>query len=94
MENEGKTDKIEDSAPTEPTEQVQGPIEEKKTHKKDKKKVKIDAFIASPAKRAAKTAKFFAETYNKKKDDIEFKEKLPVTYSQILIVRCCPSKTS
>ena len=34
------------------------------------KKVKIDAFIASPAKRAAKTAKFFAEAYNKKKDDI------------------------
>lgn len=39
MENEGKTDKVEDSAPTEPTEQVQAPIEEKKTHKKDKKKL-------------------------------------------------------
>ena len=40
------------------------------------KNIKIDAFIASPAKRAAKTAKYFAETYNKKKDDIIFKEKL------------------
>ncbi|MBK6382767.1 MAG: histidine phosphatase family protein [Chitinophagaceae bacterium] len=52
------------------------------------KKVKIDAFIASPAKRAAKTAKFFAEAYNKKKDDIEFKEKLylaePTTFFSII----------
>ena len=40
------------------------------------KKIKIDAFIASPAKRAAKTAKIFAETFKQKKDDIIFKEKL------------------
>lgn len=40
------------------------------------KKIKIDAFIASPAKRAAKTAKFFAEVYKQKKDNIEFNEKL------------------
>jgi phosphohistidine phosphatase len=40
------------------------------------KKIKIDAFIASPAKRAAKTAKYFAEAYHKKKEHIIFKEKL------------------
>ena len=40
------------------------------------KKIKIDVFIASPAKRAAKTAKIFAETFKQKKDDIIFKEKL------------------
>ena len=40
------------------------------------KKIKIDAFIASPAKRAAKTAKIFAETFKQKKGDIIFKEKL------------------
>lgn len=36
------------------------------------KKVKIDAFVASPAKRAKKTAIVFAETYGLKKDDILF----------------------
>ena len=40
------------------------------------KKIKIDAFIASPAKRAAKTAKIFAETFKHKKEGIVFKEKL------------------
>ncbi|MEO7984433.1 MAG: histidine phosphatase family protein [Bacteroidota bacterium] len=40
------------------------------------KKIKIDALMASPAKRAAKTAKFFAMAFNKKKEDIIFKEKL------------------
>ena len=40
------------------------------------KKIKIDAFISSPAKRAAKTAKIFAETFKQKKDVIVFKEKL------------------
>lgn len=40
------------------------------------KKIKIDAFIASPAKRAAKTAKCFAEIFNRKKEEIIFKEKL------------------
>ena len=36
------------------------------------KKIKIDAFISSPAKRAKKTATVFAEAYDKKKDDIFF----------------------
>ena len=40
------------------------------------KKIHIDAFIASPAKRAAKTATYFAETYGLKKDDILFKDDL------------------
>jgi len=40
------------------------------------KKVKIDAFFSSPAKRAAKTARIFAEAYQQKKGDITFKEKL------------------
>jgi phosphohistidine phosphatase len=40
------------------------------------KKVKIEAFIASPAKRAAKTAKIFAETFQRKKGDIIFEEEL------------------
>lgn len=31
------------------------------------KKIKIDAFISSPAKRAAKTAKYFAAAFGKKK---------------------------
>ena len=52
------------------------------------KKIKIDAFIASPAKRAAKTAKFFAETFKRKKDDIIFKEKLylaePATFFSVI----------
>lgn len=39
-------------------------------------KIKIDCFIASPAKRAAKTAKYFAEIFGKKPDDIRFEEKL------------------
>jgi len=36
----------------------------------------IDAFIASPAKRAAKTARVFAETFGRKKENIIFKEEL------------------
>jgi phosphohistidine phosphatase len=40
------------------------------------KKTPIDLFIASPAKRAAKTAKIFAETFGKEKDDILFIESL------------------
>lgn len=40
------------------------------------KKIKLDAIIASPAKRAAKTAKCFAEIFDIKKDKIDFKEKL------------------
>ena len=40
------------------------------------KKINIDTFISSPAKRAKKTAIAFAEVYKKEKDDIIFKEAL------------------
>lgn len=40
------------------------------------KKVKIDAFISSPAKRAKKTAELFAGQYKKDKKDIIFFDKL------------------
>ncbi|HUR64959.1 MAG TPA: histidine phosphatase family protein [Chitinophagaceae bacterium] len=40
------------------------------------KKVKIDALISSPAKRAAKTAKIFADELGVKKKEIIFKEDL------------------
>lgn len=35
-----------------------------------KEKIKIDAFISSPAKRAAKTAQLFATEYKRSKEDI------------------------
>ncbi|HUS00721.1 MAG TPA: histidine phosphatase family protein [Chitinophagaceae bacterium] len=37
-----------------------------------KKKVKIDAFISSPAKRAKKTAQYFIKEFDGKEDDIIF----------------------
>ena len=40
------------------------------------KKIKIDAFISSPAKRAKKTAELFASQYKSDKKDIIFFEKL------------------
>lgn len=40
------------------------------------KKIKVDALIASPAKRAARTAKIFAEEMEIKKDKIIFKDEL------------------
>ncbi|HEX7906384.1 MAG TPA: histidine phosphatase family protein [Chitinophagaceae bacterium] len=40
------------------------------------KKIKIDAFISSPAKRAKKTAAVFAKEYKKEKDEIILKDKL------------------
>jgi phosphohistidine phosphatase len=40
------------------------------------KKVKVDAVIASPAKRAAKTAKIFAEEMDVNKDDFILKDEL------------------
>lgn len=40
------------------------------------KKIKIDAFIASPAKRAKKTAELFASEYRKDKKDVIFFEEL------------------
>lgn len=52
------------------------------------KKIKIDAFVASPAKRAAKTATCFAETYGLKKDDIKFIDELylppPSTFYKVI----------
>ena len=39
-------------------------------------KVKIDVFISSPAKRAGRTARIFAEEYKIKKDDIIYKTEL------------------
>ena len=38
--------------------------------------VKIDCFISSPAKRARRTARVFAEAYKVDKDDIVFEEEL------------------
>lgn len=40
------------------------------------KKIKIDAFFSSPAKRAARTAKIFADEFKIKKDEIIFKSEL------------------
>ncbi|HRE38739.1 MAG TPA: histidine phosphatase family protein [Chitinophagaceae bacterium] len=40
------------------------------------KNINIDAIISSPAKRAAKTAKAFAESYDLKKSRLQFKEEL------------------
>lgn len=40
------------------------------------KKVQVDVFIASPAKRAKKTASIFAKEYKKDKDKIIFKTEL------------------
>ena len=40
------------------------------------KKIKVDAFISSPAKRAARTAKTFAKEYGVKKDDVIYKTEL------------------
>lgn len=40
------------------------------------KNINIDAIISSPSKRAAKTAKAFAESYDLKKSRLQFKEEL------------------
>lgn len=40
------------------------------------RKIKIDAFVSSPAKRAKKTSKYFAKEFDKTKDDIILEEKL------------------
>lgn len=40
------------------------------------KGIKIDAFIASPAKRAKKTASIFAKKYGVDKDDVIFRDEL------------------
>ena len=56
------------------------------------KKIAIDAFIASPAKRAKKTAGFFAEAFKRDKDEIIFHEKLygatePIFYDVIAAIK-------
>ncbi|MEI9806455.1 MAG: histidine phosphatase family protein [Bacteroidota bacterium] len=40
------------------------------------KKISIDAFVSSPAKRAKKTAAIFAKEYKREKDEIVFLEEL------------------
>src|SRR4051794_2149315 len=40
------------------------------------KGIKIDQFVSSPARRARKTAKYFAEEFDVKKDDIKMVEAL------------------
>ena len=40
------------------------------------KKIDIDLFVTSPAKRAKKTARYFAEEYGLKKDDIQLVDDL------------------
>ncbi len=40
------------------------------------KNILIDAFVSSPAKRARKTAEYFADTYHRKKEDILLVSKL------------------
>ena len=40
------------------------------------KNIPVDLFVASPAKRAAKTARYFAEAYGFTKKDILFKDEL------------------
>jgi phosphohistidine phosphatase len=52
------------------------------------KGVKIDTFITSPAKRARRTARFFAEEYNLDKKDLIIEEKLymaaPSAFTEII----------
>jgi phosphohistidine phosphatase len=40
------------------------------------KNIKMDAFISSPAKRAKKTARIFAEVYKRDKDDLLLRDEL------------------
>lgn len=49
------------------------PVMAKRLHDR---KIAIDAFIASPAKRAAKTAGVFADAFKRQKDEIIFNEEL------------------
>jgi phosphohistidine phosphatase len=53
-----------------------------------KKHLKIDAFISSPAKRALRTARFFAEEFGVKKEDIQIEKilygALPSQFEQVI----------
>ena len=52
------------------------------------KKVELDAFVSSPAKRAKRTAELFAKEYNRKKEEIIFHEELylasPASFRQVI----------
>lgn len=52
------------------------------------KKIKIDLFVSSPAKRAARTAKIFAEEFGAKKKQLVWKEELylapPSVFSAVI----------
>ena len=41
-----------------------------------RKKMKVDHFVSSPAKRARKTARYFADEFGKKKDDVHLEPEL------------------
>lgn len=58
------------------------------------KGITIDLFVSSPAKRAHKTAKLFAEEYDYKKDDILIKEELYEAYGETFykVVASLPAK--
>ncbi|MFI5133050.1 MAG: SixA phosphatase family protein [Chitinophagales bacterium] len=47
------------------------------------KKVKIDAFISSPAKRASRTARIFAKEYKMNRDEIIYKTELYMAFDNV-----------
>lgn len=47
------------------------------------RKIPVDMFVASPAKRAAKTAKVFAEVFGRDKDEIIFRKELYMAHPQV-----------
>jgi phosphohistidine phosphatase len=53
-----------------------------------KKGLKIDGFVSSPAKRALRTARFFAEEFDRKKDEIQVEKSLygalPSQFEQVI----------
>ena len=53
-----------------------------------KKGLKIDVFVSSPAKRALRTARYFAEAFDEKKDDIQVEKTLygalPSQFEQVV----------
>jgi phosphohistidine phosphatase len=58
------------------------------------KKIEIDLFVSSPAKRALKTARIFAEAYDVKKGDIEIVEDLYMASSESFnkVISSLPAK--
>lgn len=53
-----------------------------------KKGIRIDAFVSSPAKRALRTARYFAEEFDEKKDNIQLEQRLygalPAQFEQVV----------